>query len=275
MNIRTMTVGDIPFGLRLSAQNRWNQVEADWRRQLDLEPAGCFLAERGGVPIGTACCCVFGAVAWINLVLVEREQRGQGVGTALMRHVLRYLDERGVASIRLDATALGQPVYAKLGFVADFALTRFEGALTRATFDGHNVEPATLADLPSICRLDEEITRTPREELLRGLLEPTARKFVTDGNLQGYCLMRPGANAWQVGPMQGTSQAAEALFGDLALRFAGQNVYLDMPIDNVPASAFAASLGLTAQRSFLRMTRGRSMCEDIERYWCSFGPEKG
>src|SRR5947208_15748616 len=111
MNIRTMTDADIPFGLSLSAQNQWNQLDADWRRQLDLEPTGCFLAVRDGTPIGTACCCVFGDIAWINLVLVDRAQRGQGVGAALMRHVVQHLDERGIASIRLDATQLGQPIY--------------------------------------------------------------------------------------------------------------------------------------------------------------------
>ena len=45
MQIRTMTYADIPLGMKLSAQNGWNQLEADWRRQFDLEPAGGFVAE--------------------------------------------------------------------------------------------------------------------------------------------------------------------------------------------------------------------------------------
>ena len=117
MFIRRMTAADVPFGLRLCAQNRWNQLGADWQRQFDLEPDGCFIAVEGE-PVGTACCCVFGNVAWINLVLVEQAQRGRGFCSALMRHVVQYLDERGIASLRLDATPLGQPVYEKLGFTA-------------------------------------------------------------------------------------------------------------------------------------------------------------
>ncbi len=278
MNIRTMTAVDIPFGLRLSAQNRWNQLEADWRRQLDLEPAGCFIAEHDGLPIGTACCCVFGKVAWINLVLVDQAQRGQGVGTALMRHVVQHLDERGIATIRLDATALGQPVYEKLGFAGDFALTRFEGMMPPAQNQDPNVESMTHADLPAVCQMDEAVTQTGREKLLRHLWEadPKAmRKFAPNDILEGYVMARRGAQAWQLGPMQGSLAAGRALLADAAQRFAGQPVYLDVPVDHADAVAHMRTLGLTPQRSFLRMTRGRRLRENRAHYWCSFGPEKG
>ena len=48
IRIRTMTVRDIPLGLRLARQAGWNQTEADWRRFLDLEPEGCFVGELDG-----------------------------------------------------------------------------------------------------------------------------------------------------------------------------------------------------------------------------------
>lgn len=272
-NLRTMTTADIPFGLRLSAQNHWNQLDADWRRQLELEPAGCFVAERDGAPIGTACCCVFDDIAWINLVLVERSQRGQGVGTALMHHVLRYLDGRGVASVRLDATALGQPVYAKLGFAGDFTLTRYQGT-PQGGASHQDVCASTPADLPAMVRWDETVTKTRRERLLRMLVE-TGRKFVVAGEVRGFCFVRPGANAWQIGPLAGMPDAGAALLVDAAQRFAGQPVYVDVPDDHAAAVAQVRALGLTPQRSFLRMTRGRAVREDLTRLWASFGPEKG
>jgi GNAT superfamily N-acetyltransferase len=132
LRIRLMNVTDIPFGMRLKAQNNWNQLEADWRRQLALNPDSAFVAEWDGQPAGTACACVFERIAWINLVLVDQALRGRGIGTALMRHVVQYLDHRGMQTIRLDATPMGQPVYEKLGFVGEFALARYQGIL-RAT----------------------------------------------------------------------------------------------------------------------------------------------
>jgi GNAT superfamily N-acetyltransferase len=277
MNIRTLTAADISFGLRLTAQNRWNQLEADWRRQLELEPNGCFLAQNEDGPIGTACCCVFDDVAWINLVLVDQALRGKGVGTRLMRHVLDYLQGRGVATIRLDATPLGQPIYEKLGFVGDFTLTRYEGVMRTESPEVASVVFMTRDDLLAVCRLDRAITQTSREKLMRRLLQDgdETRAFISNSELKGYYLARPGANAWKIGPIQGSVEAGAALLRDAAGRFANKRVYLDVPVDNAAAVAMVQELGLSPQRPFLRMTLGRRLREDLTQFWSSFGPEKG
>src|SRR5690242_17875638 len=124
-----MTSADVPLGLRLREQAGWNQTEADWRRFLALEPDGCFVAELDGAAAGTAAAFVFGPVAWVAMVLVDEALRGRGVGGALMRHALDFLDRRAVRTVRLDATPLGRPLYEKLGFVAEYTLLRYAGAL--------------------------------------------------------------------------------------------------------------------------------------------------
>src|SRR5262249_34729790 len=128
--IRLMTADDVAVGMRLKERAAWNQTEADWRRILALEPAGCFVAELDGNAVGTTCTCVFGSVAWIAMVLVDPVVRGQGIGTALMRHALAHLDGCGVRTVRLDATPLGRPIYEKLGFVPQFELARYGGVLS-------------------------------------------------------------------------------------------------------------------------------------------------
>ncbi len=286
MNVRTMTVDDIPFAMRLKTQNGWNQLEADWRRQLALEPTGSFVAELDGRAVGTACACVFGDIAWVNFVLVDKAQRGQGTGSALMRHVIDWLDARNVRTIRLDATPLGQPVYAKLGFVGDFTLSRFEGLLPSpserlAGGEGDlasNISLLLPSDLAAMFVLDEAITKTRREKLLCHIHEANpdlSHKYTRAGRFEGYCLCRPGSNAWQLGPLQGMPDAALYLLADAAQRLAGQRVYLDVPLENVPACVSAQALGLTAQRTFLRMTRGRRIAEDVRLFWTGSGPEKG
>jgi GNAT superfamily N-acetyltransferase len=288
MNIRTITAADIPVAMRLKAQNNWNQLEADWRRQLDLEPDACFVADLDGEPIGTACACIFEDVAWINFVLVDQAHRGQGIGTALMKHVVQYLDDRGVATIRLDATPLGQPVYEKLGFVGDFTLDRYEGFLPKKNVDpglpggrdGGNVTPLNAADLPAMLDMDFGVHATRRDKLLRYALEAApeyALKYAPGGQLKGYCLWRPGSSAWQIGPLQGSIGAGIHLLSHAARRLAGERVYLDVPRSHEVAAIVAQSLGLNLQRSFLRMSRGRSLAEreQLQMFWSSFGPEKG
>jgi len=278
MTIRPLTAADIPFGLRLSAQNNWNQVEADWKRQLALEPTGGFVAEHDGLPIGTACACVFDDVAWISLVLVDRDHRRQGVGTALMRHVLDYVDGRGAVSVRLDATSLGLPVYEKLGFVGDFSLARYEGLARSPNVGLGTIAPITMADLPAIFTLDASVTHTRREKLLRRLFDGDSampRKYEWAGRLMGYSFARPGANAWHIGPIQGTPDAGRALLLNAAQRFAGRRIYVDIPTDNGVAISVVDSLGLAPQRTFLRMTRGPQVRENLAMFFAAFGPEKG
>src|SRR5690242_1093130 len=107
--LRSMTSADMPLALRLREQAGWNQTEADLRRFLDIAPEGCFVAELDGLGVGTVAAFTFGPVAWIAIVPVDEAHRGHGIGKALMRYTLDWLDARGIRSIRLDATPLGQP----------------------------------------------------------------------------------------------------------------------------------------------------------------------
>src|SRR5262249_42592 len=109
IHVRPMTEADLPLGMSLKAQPRPNPTEADWRCFLALQPDGCFVAEWQGLPAGTVTTCIFGTTAWVAMVLVEAALRGRGIGMALMRHALAFLDNRSVNCIRLDATPLGRP----------------------------------------------------------------------------------------------------------------------------------------------------------------------
>jgi hypothetical protein len=53
IRLRPLTAADLPLGLRLCGAAGWNQTEADWRRFLDLQPDGCFVAELDGTAVGT------------------------------------------------------------------------------------------------------------------------------------------------------------------------------------------------------------------------------
>ena len=58
----------------------------------------------------------------IGMVLVPPEKRRMGIGTALLMHGIEYLEAKGVAAVKLDATPLGRPLYEKLGFVVEYDL---------------------------------------------------------------------------------------------------------------------------------------------------------
>jgi GNAT superfamily N-acetyltransferase len=277
-----MTAGDIPLGMRLKTQAGWNQTEADWRRFLDLEPEGCFVAELDAVAAATLTTCIFGPVAWIAMVLVEESRRGRGLAKALLAHALNFLEGRCVRSIRLDATAQGRPLYEKLGFLVEYQLARYQGVLpqhgTTPRPAGVDAEPLLAEHLDSIVRLDREITGTDRGKLLIRLLIETlaaAKAVRHGGSLTGFVLGRPGSRAWQVGPCVGTADAGPVLLRDAWWWYAGRPVYVDVPSSNAAAAALAEAAGLTVQRHFLRMCRGPVVGERTAQLWASSGPEMG
>jgi GNAT superfamily N-acetyltransferase len=272
-----MTAADLPLGLHLSQQAGWNQIEADWQRTLDLEPEGCFVAEWKGTPAGTITTCIFGAVAWVAMVLVEQSLRRRGIGVALMEHALEFLDRRGVSTVRLDATRLGQPLYERLGFVQQFRLARYEGTLPPAPAVAE-VESVGPLHWETLVALDESVTYTNRHELLHRLFAGQiqgVRCVRYGGRTTGFQVTRLGARATYLGPCIASPEAGPLLLHDAWHRYSGQHVFLDIPAANEAATRLAEAQGLTVQRHLTRMCRGAPVCERLDWLWASSGPEKG
>jgi GNAT superfamily N-acetyltransferase len=277
IRVRLLSGADVPAGLGLSRQAGWNQTEADWRRCLDLQPDGCFAAECDGIVAGTAATCIFGSVAWVALVLVDAAFRRCGIGRALMEHALSFLDRRRVASVRLDATPLGQPLYERLGFVEQFRLARFAG---RPTVAGEGADPAVVVVPPAqwneLAALDRQVSRTDRGRfLLRLFAEQPGEVLGVEGQggWSGLLAARAGVNALQIGPCLG--EAGPLLLSAALRRHAGRPVYLDVPLANEAARRLAAGQGLSEQRQLMRMCRSSPVVEQLEWLWASSGPEKG
>lgn len=272
-----MTSADIPFAVRLKNEAGWNQTEADWRRFLSLSQGGSFIAEHGGAPVGTVATFLFGSIGWIAMLVVDKTCRHQGTGTRLLEYAVAVLKDRGAATVRLDATPLGRPIYAGYGFQAEYDLCRFEGTLRSAPAAGPAAEPAQ--DLDRLLRLDREATGTERRALLELLArEASAWSCIAEdeGELAGYLFTRPGSRAVQIGPVVAKSAlAGEQLFNAAADRFAGATIFIDVPEPNVPATRWAESQGLVRQRVLTRMFLGDPVDDRVEMLWASSGPEKG
>jgi GNAT superfamily N-acetyltransferase len=276
IRLRLMTFADLELGLRLRQQAGWNQTSADWARYLCHQPDGCFVAEKDGVACGTVTSWIFGEVAWVATMLVEKELRGQGIGRALMEHVLAYLEAKHVRSVRLDASAMGEPLYRRLGFVEQFTLGRFEGEPFASP--GVGVESGTPDTWEAVVRLDQSVTNTDRRSLLLPLFRERAGEVHVmrrGGAVIGFLTARRGQSAWRIGPCIATSEAGPPLLGDALHRFTGRSVCLDIPLPHEPAIAVVTRAGLRQQRTLLRMCRGELLTERVSQLWASSGPEKG
>ena len=278
--IRTMTSKDLPAALCLSTSVGWNQIAADWQRMLLLEPGGCFVAERDGDVVGTTLCCTFGPVAWLAMVIVREDQRGCGLGRELVRAGLEYSRQKGIRTVRLDATRLGEAVYRKQGFVPQFELVRMGGIVsTSAASHGpaHRVVSAEPSQFEQLIHLDHDGTRTDRGKLLRRLFSEWSPLVAVSslGQIDGFLASRKGRLSTQFGPMSGTEAAAVDLLSQALANSCGQPVIADIPVHRKSLLKVARDFGLTEQRTLLRMCYGAPVEESPQRFHLSYGGEFG
>lgn len=150
--------------------------EMRWVRS--LAAGEVFLAEEDGVALGTGAALRMGTTGWIGGVCVVPEARGRGLGGAITAAAVEWLRDRGAATVLLYATALGQPVYERLGFVTDGAADLWVGEAPGVAFVP-GVRPGRPADLDGALALDRVATGEDRSAIARALW-PT-RAFVFEG----------------------------------------------------------------------------------------------
>ena len=277
-----MTAADLPLCRHLVRQAGWNQVDADWMRAIELEPMGCFVAELDHLPVATTTTCRFETIAWIAMVLVDKTVRGQGIGKQMVEHAIEYLDRRQVETIRLDATSLGEPLYRKLGFHADYEVVRYCKIPVSEKYDLENILPISVEDrvTPELISLDQRITGTNRKffitDLVRESGSPFYYKVNEADNLVGYTGSRKGNTAIQIGPAMAFSpNVGRQLMDTITSDFSEVRAYIDIPVENKSATKWAKTNGFKEQRRFMRMSRGKKVLDLPELIWASSGPEKG
>src|SRR4029450_2866693 len=92
-------------------------------------------AVRGDRLLGTGGATCYGnRLAWVCMILVDEEERGQGLGSRIVAAGPRRV--AGMETVGLDATPSGRPVYERLGFTAASELVRVGGASDGAARGG-------------------------------------------------------------------------------------------------------------------------------------------
>jgi predicted N-acetyltransferase YhbS len=279
-SIRPMVPEDEGFFLELIGLTGWGNTAADFRRMLQYEPGGCFLASRDGVDVGMVNSTCYGSVGWIGNLVVTPGQRGGGIGAALMRRGMEHLTDSGAASIRLDAVEKAIPLYERLGFKAQYPSLRFKGL--GMSFDVPDVEEMHVPHLEGVLNLDAIYFGANRERMLRRVLGDFPEYcFVAceEGVVRGYIMAKRGESNVRIGPWVCEPSKAE-LARDLLRRLmdstAGENLWIGVPEGNRASVEILTAHGFSSLPSSLRMCYGEcSALGDLRGRFSIGAPDKG
>jgi GNAT superfamily N-acetyltransferase len=243
MTLRALAPADLDDLLVLTVAAGWNQTPEDWLRVLRLAPAGCFGIELDGHVVATATLVEYGDLGWIGMVLTHPDYRRRGLALRLMRTSMESARAR---VLRLDATAMGAPLYRQLGFIDEHPIERWMRPAGPAG-PAPALAPFRLSDWAEI---DAEAFGADRSTLLAALGEGEACA-------DGYALSRPGRLAAYFGPcLAFTPAAAESLLECFLARHGAGTTAWDLDPGHPHAPALAARYGFQPARALIRMRLG-------------------
>lgn len=238
--------------LSLSLAAGWPHRREDWA--LSLSVSSGVVALDGDRVVGTALMSPFGdASATINLVIVDRQLRGRGLGRRLTTAALALAGER---TCRLVATEDGLLLYEKLGFRATQEIYQHQG-FVEVSQPLVGIEWAETANLPDLIALDSLAYGGDRRALL-GQIAGNGQFAVMRraGSIVAFAAVRPFGRGQVIGPVVAPDEElARQLIRFVAASRDGQFLRIDVPGDS-DLSHWLEGLGFAHVGGGIAMTRG-------------------
>lgn len=246
----------------LSGAEGWNQTFRDWEFLVKVAESTCLCTLAGKYVVGTAAAINYSdEVAWIGMVLVDREFRGRGLSQMMLRELFRKIEP--VRCLKLDATPAGYPVYLKLGFLDEYIIRR----MTTTAISLKNIRlselsqvfPIEKSDIADIIAFDQRVFGANRSQLIRYLHNAFPQKcgmVRLENRIRGFVLGRSGTRFHHIGPLMADSEeVARLMLADSLIRLEGKPAVVDVPDGGQSWIEFLRSAGFAEQRHFIRMYR--------------------
>ena len=289
--IRPLTQADLDAANALSMAAYGGPVDrrGGLARTLAVAPEGLLLAEWDGRPVGVGSAILYGPFAWIGAVAVAPELQRRGIAGAIVTRLLAYIADRGCPLTLLDASAAGEALYARLGFVQDDVVHRYQlppvpapgtavpealaperGFGTRCAASPRDsvrargadsvpdgVAPLRPSDLEAVAAFDAPLFGGDRRALLASLLAdfPDRAWLHRDrhGAIDGYLI----AQAWTLGPwMASHARAGATLFSRALALPEVTDLGILVPGANEAGMRLLERAGLTRRRTLRHLRLG-------------------
>ena len=264
-----LTAADIDGGMMLSTEAGWNQTADDWRHFIE-KGRTIGLRDGDGTLVATAAALPYdGPFGFIGMVLVTQSWRRKGIATRLVDRCMETFEGWNLVPV-LDATAAGEEVYTRQGFVPQFRYDRWQGSCNGGASSGDRKDAVALIEL------DQAAFGASRAGLMKDFVGREGTQTLLAARGDGFAMIRRGRRAWQAGPVVAPDeQSALNLIRGL-LESASGSVFIDVPQCWQAIGKWLQDAGFAIQRSFARMALGRAETfGDPSRLFAVAGPEFG
>jgi hypothetical protein len=234
----------------------WNPGNTDISAFFTADPGAFLIGRVDGAPQLCISVVKYGAgLGFLGFYIARPAVRGKGFGIQIWNAGMARLEGRNVG---LDGVVAQQHNYRKSGFQLAWNNVRHEGAPPAAPVPaGVTLVDARSVPFDRLATYDRRFFPEARDGFLASwisLPERAALVAVKDGALTGFAVMRRARGAARVGPLYAGSPAiAAALVSALREKLGVEQVALDIPDMNKPATALAAELGLRPAFETARM----------------------
>ncbi len=244
--------------LSLAAEEGWisNAWELEFLRA--VFPSGCLARRNKGISVAFLTSIKYEKSGWIGNLLVRKEWRGQGLGSALFQRALEVLEQLGTRTIWLTASEYGRPIYERHGFLAIDTVHRWQA-------NGHILAGTPDSDYREILALDETGWGDRREELLRATINHGSSNLLPGG----FLIRQRWGSTIQIGPWSSSNPriAAQLLESGITVTTDGPRILLDVPAGNSEAAKLLYGTGFSRQSSTTLMYRGEKPAYAPERIY--------
>lgn len=217
--------------------------------------------------IGTG--IIFGKTAWLAHIIVMKKFRKQGIGSAIVTQLIRYLSEQGCKTISLIATDAGYPVYKRAGFIEQTEYIFFENKNRSNLFNkSESIDNIKLSgtDIKCILQLDKKISGENREQLITSYLD-NIRIYRSNDKIKGYYLPVLG---------EGFIAAEDQTAGLDLLKFKHANISKGiLPADNKTGIEFFLQNGFQETGRAKRMIYGKEFDLQLDKVYSRIGGALG
>jgi predicted N-acetyltransferase YhbS len=224
--VQRLGPADLAACLALASDRGWLPEQDRWQLLFEVGEVFGIRDPAGGLAGAVALTRYGPDLAAIGMMLVAERHGRQGLGRALMTHVL---SQAGGMVTCLFATDFGRPLYERLGFRPAHLSDRYIGSLAPGPGGGDAVpvRPATPADLAAIAAMDRQAFGADRGAILARLPRLAERFLVAPGPAGGPA---PQPGGLPAGGLAGRSDPAGQALRGFAASFAANGLLLAGPV---------------------------------------------